>query len=96
MSAAAIPPVIGGTRGARTARWLRANLFSSPGNAAITVAVTIALAWLGGKFFAWAVLDAAWGKVGVAACNAMNGQGACWAVVAEKWRQMLFGIYPQA
>ncbi len=96
MSAAVAPPVIAGSGVQRVARWLRANLFSSPGNTVTTMLVVALLAWLGGKFFAWAVLDAVWGKVGVAACNAASGQGACWAVVAEKWRQMLFGIYPQA
>jgi general L-amino acid transport system permease protein len=96
MSAAAMPPVVAGTRGARALRWLRANLFSSPGNVLTTVLVVVLVAWLGGAFFQWAVLDATWGKVGSAVCNAKSGHGACWAVVAEKWRQMLFGIYPQA
>ena len=79
----------------RVLGWLRANLFSSPGNTVTTVAVVALIAWLGGKALEWAVLDAVWGKVGVAACNDLAGEGACWAVVAEKWRQMLFGIYPQ-
>ena len=96
MSAALAPPVMERNGTQRVARWLRANLFSSPGNTATTIVVVALIAWLGGKFFAWAVIDAVWGKVGVAVCNAASGQGACWAVVAEKWRQMLFGIYPQA
>ena len=96
MSAAAIRPVTQRTLGARAIGWLRDNLFSSPGNTVTTVVVAAFVAWLGGKFVSWAVLDAVWGRVGVAACNAVMGEGACWAVVAEKWRQMLFGIYPQA
>ena len=96
MSTAAIRPVVHRTSSARVSAWLRANLFSSPGNALTTVVVLALIAWLGGRFFSWAVLDAVWGKVGVAACNARSGEGACWAVVAEKWRQMLFGIYPQS
>ena len=96
MSASAIRPAVHRTPGARAIGWLRDNLFSSPGNAVTTVLVLALIAWLGGKFLSWAVLDAVWGRVGVAACNALVGEGACWAVVAEKWRQMLFGIYPQA
>jgi len=96
MSATAMPPVVDRRPTERALRWLRANLFSSAGNALTTVLVIALIAWLGGMFLEWAVLDATWGKVGVAACNAMNGHGACWAVVAEKWRQMLFGIYPPA
>lgn len=75
--------------------WLRENLFSSPANTLTTVVVLALLAWLAGRFFSWAVLDAVWGKASVATCNALMGQGACWAVVADKWQQMLFGIYPQ-
>lgn len=80
---------------ARGNRWLRENLFSSPGNTATTILLAVLLVWLGGKAVSWAVLDAVWGKASVATCNALMGQGACWAVVADKWRQMLFGIYPQ-
>ena len=92
MSASAIRPVVHRTPSARVVGWLRDNLFSSPGNAVTTVLVLALVGWLGGKFLSWAVLDAVWGRVGVAACNALAGEGACWAVVAEKWRQMLFGI----
>jgi general L-amino acid transport system permease protein len=77
-------------------QWLRAKLFDSPANALTTVVLLALLGWLGAKFFDWAVLQAVWGRAPVAACNALAGQGACWAVVADKWRQMLFGIYPQA
>ena len=76
-------------------RWLRDNLFSSPANALTTLLVLALAAWLGSKFIGWAVVDAIWGRAPVAACNSLAGQGACWAVVADKWRQMLFGIYPQ-
>lgn len=76
--------------------WLRANLFPTPLNTLLSVVLLAALCWLGAKFLSWGVLNAVWGKAGVAACNAAVGTGACWAVVAEKWRQMLFGIYPQA
>src|SRR4051794_19398590 len=75
--------------------WLRDNLFSSPANALTTIALLALTAWLASKFVNWAILNALFGKATVAACNALAGQGACWSVVADKWRQMLFGIYPQ-
>ena len=80
----------------RSRDWLRQNLFSSPANTLTTLLVLTLLAWLAGRFFSWAVLNAVWGQASVATCNALMGQGACWAVVADKWQQMLFGIYPQA
>jgi general L-amino acid transport system permease protein len=96
MSTATLPPVVDRSAGRRLLAWLRGNLFSSPANTAVTLATATAIAWVGGKFLDWALIDAVWGRAGVAACNALNGEGACWAVVAEKWRQMLFGIYPPA
>jgi general L-amino acid transport system permease protein len=96
MTTTAIRPTLQRAPIERVGRWLRDNLLSSPGNIITTVFLLAALAWLGGKLLSWAVLDAVWGRVGVAACNARAGEGACWAVIAEKWRQMLFGIYPQS
>lgn len=41
----------------------------------------------------WAVLSAVF-RPDLAACQQAAGQGACWGVVAEKWRIILFGRYP--
>ena len=75
-------------------RWLRANLFSSPGNALLTVGLVALLAWALPPTIDWLFLDAVWGRAPAAACDAVRGEGACWAVVAEKLRFMLFGFYP--
>ena len=74
--------------------WIRANLFSSPANAAVTLAMLAMLAWVLPGVANWLVFDAVWGRAPVAACDAVRGQGACWAVVAEKFRFMLFAVYP--
>ncbi len=74
--------------------WIRANLFSSPANAAVTLVMLALLAWVVPPAFDWLVLDAVWGHAPVQECDAVRGQGACWAVVAEKFRFMLFGFYP--
>ncbi len=79
----------------RAGDWLRLNLFSSLTNSLVSLMVLTLLSWLGIKLFQWAVLDAVWSQTGLAACQALDGRGACWSVLAEKWRPMLFGIYPQ-
>jgi len=81
--------------------WLRANLFSSW----LSTAVTLVLGYLVIRavmgFVDWAFVNAIWsvpvGPNGVAqtqACRELAGRGACWAVVTEKHRFMLFGTYP--
>jgi general L-amino acid transport system permease protein len=82
----------------RAAAWSRRNLFHSPASAAITVAMGVLLLLAGWSAFRWAVLDAVWTLPGASiadteACRAA-GVGACWAVVAEKHRFILFGLYP--
>jgi general L-amino acid transport system permease protein len=74
--------------------WLRRNLFSSPGNTVLTIVLLGILAWLLPKALGWLVFDAVWGAQPVAACDAARGNGACWAVVWEKFRFMMFGVYP--
>ena len=53
-----------------------------------------ALAWLLPGAMNWLVFDAVWGRAPASACDAVRGQGACWAVVWEKFRVMMFGTYP--
>ncbi|PHK94738.1 amino acid ABC transporter permease, partial [Pseudoroseomonas rhizosphaerae] len=51
-------------------------------------------------FIDWAFVNAIWSVPVTAqgaqtqACRALNGTGACWAVVTEKHRFILFGTYP--
>jgi general L-amino acid transport system permease protein len=74
--------------------WIRRNLLATPFDAALTVLVLVLLAWIVPPALGWLFFDAVWGRQGVAACDAARGQGACWAVVWEKHRFMLFGVYP--
>lgn len=82
------------TGGAGPLAWLHANLFSSVGNGVTTMLVLAVLAWILPKALGWLVFDAVWGPQPASACDAVRGQGACWAVVWEKMRFMLFGVYP--
>lgn len=73
-------------------RWMKENLFSSIPNAILTLLLAGALvAWLPG-LIQWAFIDPVWYAVNPDVCR--NADGACWAVVAEKHRPMLFGVYP--
>lgn len=73
-------------------RWLRRNLFNSPLNSALTVVAAALVAYWGWSFIRWGILDAVWYTKDHNVCR--QAAGACWAVIAEKHRPMLFGVYP--
>jgi general L-amino acid transport system permease protein len=73
-------------------RWLKQNLFSSPLNSALSVLAIGLVAYWSAGFIKWGILDAVWYTPDHNVCR--QAAGACWAVVAEKHRPMLFGVYP--
>ena len=77
-------------------RWLRQSLFSSITSSIITLLLFSVLAKLIASFMQWGILDAVWSVPGndTSACRAARGIGACWAVIPEKYRFILFGTYP--
>ncbi len=77
-------------------RWLRANLFSSIASSIITLLLLAVLAKMIVSFAQWGIWDAVWTVPGndTSACRAARGIGACWAVIPEKYRFILFGTYP--
>jgi general L-amino acid transport system permease protein len=77
-------------------RWLRANLFSSITSSIITLLLLALLAKMIVSFAQWGIWDAVWTVPGndTSACRAARGIGACWAVIPEKYRFILFGTYP--
>jgi general L-amino acid transport system permease protein len=79
-------------------RWLRANLFSSIISSIITLLLFALVAKTLVSFVQWGILDAVWSVPGndTSACRAARGLGACWAVIPEKYRFILFGTYPYA
>ncbi|OHC70415.1 MAG: amino acid ABC transporter permease [Rhodocyclales bacterium RIFCSPLOWO2_02_FULL_63_24] len=75
--------------------WLRRNLFSDVFSGLTSlVLVAGALYWLPGVI-EWMLLQAVF-AADASACQAVNHGGACWGVVAEKYRFILFGRYPHA
>jgi general L-amino acid transport system permease protein len=85
-----------GPGGGRAMRWLRANLFPSITSGIVTLLVGFVLAKGLIGFVQWAFVDAIWTVPGddTSACRALRGMGACWAVIHEKYRFILFGTYP--
>src|SRR4051794_18592741 len=73
-------------------RWLRENLFNTWFNSILTVLAVWLLYTVVSRFIGWGLLNSVW-SVPAAACQA-PGTGACWAVIAEKHRFILFGRYP--
>ena len=71
--------------------WMRANLFSSPLNALLTVLILFFLYACMLPFVKWAVFDCVWSSSGDVCKTAT---GACWSVVTKNFRFILFGFYP--
>ena len=80
--------------------WLRTNLFGSAISTAVSLALIYVILRAGWSVLNWGVIHAVWtvpqGANGAdtAACRAVQGVGACWALVPEKYRFILFGFYP--
>jgi len=75
---------------------LRANLFSSIPSTAISLLLIFLLAKACVSLVQWGYWNAIWTVPGnqTSACRAIRGVGACWAVIPEKYRFILFGTYP--
>ena len=75
--------------------WLRANLFSSPLNSLLTVALGALLAWYIWDIVYWALITAVWTGTDRQACLVEGGvSGACWPLVWDKFPQWIYGFYP--
>ena len=80
--------------------WARRRLFASAGSSLVTVVLGALAAWAAWRFVEWAWVHAVFAVPGTgasadtAACRAVEGTGACWAVLPEKLRFILFGRFP--
>ncbi|MGB0496966.1 MAG: amino acid ABC transporter permease [Rubricella sp.] len=74
-------------------KWLRENLFSGPINTILTLVslyiVYVALAGL----LPW-LFNSVWNAGSLSECREI-AEGACFAVIRERWPQFLFGFYPR-
>src|SRR5450631_4218548 len=78
----------------RAIGWLRANLFSSIPSTAISLLLIFLLAKACVSLVQWGYWNAIWTVPGnqTSACRAIRGVGACWAVIPEKYRFILFSL----
>src|SRR5947199_6856578 len=77
--------------------WLRANLFSSPLNTALTLLGILLVAWVVPPFAKFLVIDATWTGVDREACLASATRpeaGACGPFVRERFAYFINACYP--
>lgn len=72
--------------------WLTTHLFGDFRTTLGTVLLGGLLLWYLPQFVQWALFSATW-RPDAEACRAATA-GACWGVVAEKYRLIIFGRYP--
>src|SRR5690349_5783680 len=81
------------TRRATAIDWAKDNLFSSWGNAALTVASVAAIAFVVWHAIDWAVFRAVFSGADGSAC-AKPDAGACWPFITHKLGLFMYGRYP--
>lgn len=72
--------------------WAQRNLFADWKTSVATLLIGGVLLWFLPQLLNWALFNAMW-KPDADACRA-DGVGACWGVIAEKYRLIIFGRYP--
>jgi general L-amino acid transport system permease protein len=90
--AATIATPVGPPRLRRAALWLRTNLFSSVGSMLTTLVLLGLFAHLAARWWAWLVTNGTWHPADIRKC--IDAGGACWAFLQDKWRLILFGVFP--
>lgn len=71
--------------------WLKQNLFSNHISSAVTLLCLYLLVRMLVSVIDWSLINATW-IADPQACRA--GVGACWGVITEKYRLLIFGTYP--
>lgn len=76
-------------------RWMRENLFSGPLNSILTVLSILAVLWIVQHVGPW-FLNSVWNAGSLAECRQIldGASGACFAVIRDRWAQLLYGFYP--
>ena len=91
-----IPPSPPPAREAGAIKWVRENLFSNWINAILTIAAIYFIVKIIIGVYPW-FANGVWEGDGLADCRAAleGATGACFAILGERWNQLLFGIsYP--
>ena len=72
--------------------WILCNLFNSRLNSALTLLCAALLIAVAIPLLQWALIDAHWHG---SAQTCRQGGGACWPFLGEKYRYILFGLFPR-
>jgi general L-amino acid transport system permease protein len=82
-------------------KWLRENLFSSIPNAIMSIAAIWAIYFMLNQILPW-VFQSSWTATSLRECReaisanyGAGTEGACWAVINERFLQLIFGFYPK-
>ncbi|MEB0084778.1 hypothetical protein QN379_22475, partial [Glaciimonas sp. Gout2] len=73
--------------------WCRKNLFGGLFSTVVTCVIAVLVLSVLPSAFNWAIRNAVFAPDS-AACRAAAEHGACWGVIAAKYRIVLFGRYP--
>jgi general L-amino acid transport system permease protein len=73
--------------------WIKRNLFGNVPSSFATVVLLALAAWWVPQLITWGLLKAVFAP-SFQECQAERGIGACWGVITEKYRLILFGRYP--
>lgn len=81
--------------------WLRLNLFDGVVSSILTVVSIVAIALIVPPLFDWIFLKGVWNADSLGGCREViataHGEGViggCWAVINERFNQLIFGFYP--
>ena len=74
--------------------WLRQNLFSSPLNAVLTILSFYLLYTVLPPLIDWVFLTSVWTGDSNQDCKGI--EGACWAIIPNRFGQFIYGFYPEA
>ncbi len=88
-----IPPSPPPARTGGLLGWARDNLFSGVFNTAATLLSVVFVAWILASVVPWLFLDSVWHASSLQECRAVD-DGACLAVINERFLQFVFGFYP--
>lgn len=88
-----IAPRAAPVRTTGAAAWAKKNLFGNWTSTLATLVMVGLALWILPPLFNWAVVNAVV-QPNADACQAARGMGACWGVIVEKWRFIIFGRYP--
>ena len=91
-----VPPAPPPPNAAGPTKWLKDNLFATPANGALTVVALLAIYMILSGTLPW-IFNGIWNSPSLAVCRDIldGASGACFAVLTERWHQLLFGFqYP--